>query len=192
MMMKRWGVVFAGGIVVAATGVAWASGLPMAESWEWTRDGARIINSLVVLGGAGYLAVKFGAPIFRRRAEMIAERYETLEMAQSVAGQRMRESQEKLAKIEVDVKKIMDEARAEGEMLRTKIIQQAEETAKFIIEKAEEQVALETEKAREKLRIETTRAAIDMAEAMLKKTIGPEDQRRFVNSYISGMERIGN
>jgi len=175
---------------LALGGAAHASGgLVMAEQWSWARDGGRILNSALVLGAALYLVVRFGRPVLRRRAELIAQRFDRLEEATAAAQSALEEYEKRLGEIEAEGEKLKEEARAEGEMIKKKIIEQAGSDSKRLVEKAGEQIAIETEKARAALRRETELAAIDLAERILKENIGPEDHKRLMELYFSGMEK---
>lgn len=170
-------------------GVAWASGIPMATEWDWKRDGGRIVNSLVVLGGVLYLVIRYGAPVVRKRAEDVAGRFESLENAKREAEIRLKEYEARLARIEAEAKKIHEEAAAEGAIIKKLVIEQAEDAARRIVERASEQINMETTKAREKLRDEAMEAALKLAEELLKNNVGPEDQKRLVDGFLNEMAR---
>ena len=170
-------------------GVAWASGIPMATEWDWKRDGGRIVNSLVVLGGVLFLVIRYGVPVFRKRAEDIAGRFEALENAKRDAAEKLRQYEARLTQIELEAKKIHQEAAAEGEMIKKLVIEQAEDSARRIVERASEQINMETTKARERLRDEATEAALRLAEELLKSNVGPEDQKRLVDGFLKEMAR---
>jgi F-type H+-transporting ATPase subunit b len=170
-------------------GVAWASGIPMATEWSWKRDGGRILNSLVVLGAVVYLVIRYGAPIFRKRAEEIAGRLESLENAKRDAEAKLKEYEARLVQIEAEAKKIHDEAAAEGQIIKKLLIEQAEDSARRIVEKASEQIGMESSKAREKLRDEALEVALRLAEELLKNNVGPEDQKRLVDGFLKEMAR---
>jgi F-type H+-transporting ATPase subunit b len=170
-------------------GVAWASGIPMATQWDWKRDGGRILNSTVVLGGVVYLVIRYGVPVFRKRAEDIAGRFESLENVKRSAERKLKEYEARLAKIEVEAKKIHEEAVAEGAIIKKLVIEQAQDAAKRIVERATEQINMETTKAREKLRDDAMEAALKLAEELLKHNVGAEDQKRLVDGFLAEMAR---
>jgi F-type H+-transporting ATPase subunit b len=170
-------------------GVAWASGIPMATQWDWKRDGGRILNSLVIMGGVVYLVIRYGAPVFRKRADDIAARFESLENSKRDAEKKLKEYEARLARIEAEAKKIHEEATAEGVIIKKLVIEQAEDSARRIVEKAAEQINMETAKAREKLREEAMEAALRLAEELLKHNVGPEDQKRLVDGFLKEMAR---
>jgi len=177
-------------IVTFGAGVASASGIPMATEWDMARDGGRILNALVVLGAILFVVVKYGAPVFRKRAEDIAAKLEALETAKSSAAKKLKEYEERLAKIEVEAKKLRDEAATEGELIKKHIVASAEESARRIVEKAKDQIELEVVKAREKLKTEAFEEALAMAEEILTKSVRPEDHKRLIQSHIESMEKV--
>lgn len=179
----------AGGAVAAWAGPAFASGLPMATEWTLARDGGRIINSVVVLGAVVYLVIRFGGPVLRRRADLIAQRISELNEARRRAEQSLAEYEKRLEKIAAEGEKLKAEARAEGEMVREKTLKQAREDAERIVEKAREQIVIETEKAKADLRRETAIEAINLAEELLRKNISADDQKRLMQEYISSVEK---
>ena len=170
-------------------GVAWAAGIPMATEWSWKRDGGRILNSAVILGGVVYLLIRYGVPVFRKRAEDIAGRFESLENAKRNAEAKLKEYEARLAKIEVEAKKIHEEAAAEGAIIKKLVIEQAQDAARRIVERASEQINMETTKARERLRDDAMEAALKLAEELLKVNVGPEDQKRLVDGFLKEMAR---
>ncbi len=187
IMMFLFGLVTLAIVVLYAV-PAQASGLPMATEWSWARDGGRIVNSVIFLSVVLWGIIKFGKPIFQKRAELIAERFDSLEKAREKAEKSLKDYMVKIKEMEVEAEKIRSEALTEGEMIKKNMIEQAEQVAKQIVEKASERIALEAHQAKEKLRKETTIAAINMAEEILKNNLGSDDQKRLVGEYLSKME----
>ena len=177
-------------LALVSVTVASASGLPMAEEWTFRLDGARIFNAVIILGIAGWLAVKFGGPMLKNRAASIANEISELEQAKKQAEEQMREFEARLRQIEREAEAITAEAKAEGELIKGKIIAQAEESAKRIVEKAAGQIALETEGAKRRLHEETMKAAVAMAEEVIRKNINNDDQKRLFKSYVENMGKM--
>ncbi|MBI5816441.1 MAG: ATP synthase F0 subunit B [Nitrospinae bacterium] len=189
--MKLSSALTAGFILATAfAGVAHASGIPLATEWDMARDGGRILNAAVVLGAIAYLVVHFGGPVFRKRAEDIASKIDALETAKRDAANKLKEYEERLAKIETEANRLKAEARAEGDLIKNQIIEQAELAARRILEKAHEQIELEGVKARERLMTEAFAQALAVAEEILKKNIRPEDHKRLIKSQIASMEKV--
>ncbi|MGK7344398.1 MAG: F0F1 ATP synthase subunit B family protein [Candidatus Nitrospinota bacterium M3_3B_026] len=177
-------------ILLAAAGAAHAAGLEHAENWDWARDGGRILNAGVVLGLVGWMLVRYGKPFFQKRAESIADRFASIEESRRQAETKLAEYEKRLAAAGAEAEKIRKEAEAEGELIRKRAIAQAEEAAEKIMEKASERIGMETRAAREKLMKEAAGAAVELAEEILKKNLGPEDQKKLVENYLEKMERV--
>lgn len=188
-MTRLFSVITATVVVLGFASFAHAGGLAMATEWSWTRDGGRIFNSVIVLGFFAWIALKYGGPILRKRAEDIAEQFENLKTAQETAAKNLVEYEKKIAVFEGEAKKIRAEAKEDAEAIKQKIIAQAKEAAELIMKKAEERIALEAEQARETLQRETTLTAVALAEEILKKNMGKGDQAKLVEEYLKGMEK---
>ncbi|VAX23304.1 hypothetical protein MNBD_NITROSPINAE02-986 [hydrothermal vent metagenome] len=176
-------------VTLALAGNAFAGGLEMASEWTWYRDGSRIFNAVIVLGGFVWLGVKFGGPMLRKRAELIAEKFKTLEANQAKAEASLKEYEKKISDLKSEADKIRQEAKDEGEMIKQRILSGAEKAAEQIMAKAAERIAVETEQAKEKLKREATIAAVDLAEEIIKRNMSAKDQENILSEYI---ENLGN
>ncbi|MBF0170287.1 MAG: hypothetical protein HQK87_04230 [Nitrospinae bacterium] len=173
-------------------GAAHASGggLQLAEEWTWRLDGSRIFNALVIFAGVAYLIKKYLLPMLAARTQEIADRRAALERAKADADARLAEVRTKLDEVAKEAERIRNEARAEAETLKNAVVAQAAEEARALVAKAAAQIDLETEQARERLRREAMAAAVDMAEAIIKKSFGPDDQKRLVEGYLTKLESM--
>lgn len=162
-------------------------GLAMAEEWTWYRDGARIFNAGIVLGGFAWIAVKFGGPMLKKRAELIAEKFKTLEETQTKAVANLKEYEKKIGELKSEADKIRQEAKDEGEMIKQRIVDEAEKAAKQILEKATERIEVEAVQAKEKLKREATIAAVNMAEEIIRKNMSAKDQKSIFSDYIDAL-----
>ena len=170
--------------------------LPPLPACQWPKSGhlgwmAPVYSTpVIILGITGWLAVKFGGPMLKNRAASIANEISELEQAKRGAEEQMREFEARLRQIEREAEAITAEAKAEGELIKGKIIAQAEESAKRIVDKAAGQIALETEGAKRKLHEETMKAAVAMAEEVIRKNINNDDQKRLFKSYVENMGKM--
>jgi len=168
---------------------ALASGLAMATEWEWARDGGRIVNSVVVLGGIGYLLGRILVPVVRKRANDIRNEINELVEAREMAEQSLADYQLKLQEIKSEQEKALAEAAQEADNIRRMILEQAEQAASGVLKRAGDQIEMETEQARLRLRGETSMLVIAAAEELLKRNIGPADHKTLLREYISKMEK---
>jgi F-type H+-transporting ATPase subunit b len=189
--MKRFAFPLAVASLVATPFVAEAaSGIPLATEWTMERDFPRIVNSLLILVGVLYLLKRFAAPALAHRAAAIAERRVGLEKAKADAEAKLAVYKAKLAEMEQEAERIKADARAEGEILKNKIVADARAQAEAVVVRAAAQIEMETDRARDRLRRETSLAAIEMAEEIIKKSFGPDDQKRLVDGYLSHLESM--
>ena len=176
--------------VAFMTGAAHASGgLQLATEWDWARDGGRIFNATVVLGGFFYLVYKFGYPVLKKRADDIRSEIRELDEAKEMAQKSLADYQKKLEAIKGEHDKALSEAKEDAEAIRKKILEQADEAANRILDRAADQINMETEQARARLKKETTLLAIEAAEELLRKNITTGDHKALLGEYISRMER---
>ncbi len=168
---------------------AFAGGLEMATEWTLYRDGGRIFNAVIVLGGFVWLGVKFGGPMLRKRAELIAEKFKTLEANQAKAEASLKEYEKKISELKSEAEKIRQEAKDEGEMIKQRIVAGAEKAAEQIMVKASERIEVETGQAKERLKREATMAAVDLAEEIIKRNMSDKDQENILSEYI---DNLGN
>lgn len=176
--------------VASAAFASEGGGLQLAEEWTWRLDGTRIFNALVVWGGVAYLVKRFLLPMLAERAHEIAERRAGLEKAKADAEARLAELKKKMEEVAQEADKIRAEARAEAEVLKAAAVTQAREEAEALVAKAVGQIELETEQARDTLRREAMAAAVDLAEEIIKKSFGPDDQKRLVEGYLTKLESM--
>ena len=139
---------------------------------------------LVILG-------KYGGPVARNIAQ---ERHDTIKSALDEAARLRDQAQQKLTEYETrikdvdsEVKKIVNDIRAGAEEDKKRILENAERQAKQMKHDAELRIAAEIETARAKLSREVAVAASAATEKLLKEKVTPDDQKKLVGSFISGM-----
>ncbi len=173
---------------VAGTAFANEGGLQFAEEWTWRLDGARIFNALVIFAGVVYLIRRFLVPMLAERVTEIAAQRAALEKAKVDAEARLAEIKKKVAEVAQEADRMRAEARGDAEKLKNAAVAQAKEEAEALVAKAAGQIELEAEQARDRLRREAMTVAVDMAEEIIKKSFGPDDQKRLVEGYLTKLE----
>ncbi len=126
--------------------------------------------------------------------KMSAERHDQIKNALDEAAKLREQAAKKLAEYETrikdvdsEVKKIVDDIRAGAEEDKKRILENAERQAKQMKHDAELRIAAEIEMARAKLTREVAVAASAATEKLLKEKVTPDDQKKLVGSFISGM-----
>jgi F-type H+-transporting ATPase subunit b len=144
----------------------------------------RVMNFLVLL----IILVKFGAkPIanmFGARRKQIIEELEELEAKKVDAEKAYKEFSEKLESVEKNVDSIVENAVAQAEIEKVRIIEAAEKSADDIKQAAEMAIANEMTAAKRSLKVEVTEQAAVMAEELIIKNLTSDDQVKIIEEYL--------
>jgi F-type H+-transporting ATPase subunit b len=126
--------------------------------------------------------------------KMSAERHDQIKNALDEAAKLRDQAAKKLAEyetrikdVDAEVQKIVDDIRAGAEEDKKRILESAERQAKQMKHDAELRIAAEIEMARAKLSREVAVAASAATEKLLKEKVTPDDQKKLVGNFISGM-----
>jgi len=134
------------------------------------------------------ILVKFGskpiASALGSRRMAIVNRFEDLNTRRSEVEQSYKKYEEKLGRIDQEVQEILATAKAQGELERQKIIDEATRSAADIKRKAELSVKYEFSLAKKALQDEVAEQAAQMAEALIRKNFTDADQSKLVSEYL--------
>ncbi len=166
-------------------------GIQHGEKFELRRDGAFIVNFLILLAGALWVVFRFLLPMLKTRTEELTATMEQTQNARREAEARLAELEQKMREFEVQSAKIKKDAVDEGELIKAKIIKEAEAVAAGIIEKAKVEIDGEALKARNRLRREAVELSAGLAAELLSKNFNENDQRNSVKDYIKGVDVRG-
>lgn len=175
------------GLLLAAEGVAWASGGGGEHGGghlNWSDFLARTLVFVITFSILFKLLKKPIAGFFSSRKAEIQRLLSELELKQKEAEQNHAECKAKLAALEVETKKIVDELIAEGEVERQKIIEAAEKQADYLRQQADVAIQQEIKAAREKLKLEISELSVAAAEEILRKNMKAKDQDRLVRDFM--------
>jgi F-type H+-transporting ATPase subunit b len=144
----------------------------------------RILNAVLVFAGLGYLIFKKAPAFFRGRADRIAGAITDSTKAKAEADRKLRESEEKLARLDQQVAEMrasaQHDAAAEFDRIRTT----ARDEATKIERAAQAEIAAAERAARMELKALAARLAVQRAEAMLRGQIDAGAQSRLVQSFV--------
>lgn len=191
MIRKVAPSLLAGGLVLAMTGMALASGGEghHVDSGVLLKDFLyRCLNFAVTFGLLAYFVTKPLRNGMAARREGIEKSLAEAKQAKQEAEARFAEYDRKLAKAAGEIEAIHAEIRREGELEQEKILANAREMAEKIKAEAKKSAAQEVARARVELQREATRMAIAIAEDLLAKNVTPQDQDRLVDEY---MQKVG-
>lgn len=183
------------GFVVVAVVLAPAVLLAAEEGGEpgagdpWMNLILKFVNFGVLAGGLYFILRKTVAQGLVDRQETVRRALQEAREAKEAAEAKYREYQEKVARLDEEVRAIHEDFRAEGERQRDRIIREAQSAAEGIRLQAEAAGANEVKRARDGLRAEVAEMAVKLAEELLAGAYTPEDQKKAVEQTISNFER---
>ena len=168
-------------------GGAIGSGLPKHETPEI--HGKSLALQLLNFGVLIFVLVKFGGPAI---SKALAARHQQLKAdlaaaaaARAEAETRLAQQEARLAALEQEIEGIRTGVKAEAEAEKARLIAMAEERAKRIREETTFVLDQQVKEAEERLRREVALAAVDLAEQMVRKSLGAADQQRMVDTFVT-------
>ena len=190
MMGSRVWKAFAGALVILlfAAISAHAAEEGGSATAERAKEIFKWINFAIVAGVLAWVFLKITPPIFRKNAETISSAISKATAAKAEAERRLREAEEKLARLGQEVAELRATAQremaAEVERLRAATesdLQRIELAAKAEIEAAERAASLELKRTAANL-------AVDEAETLLTKEVTPKVQESLVAAFVKSLE----
>lgn len=186
MLRAGWFLLLA---IVLVPGEALASGgIQHAEEWVLRRDGAWIVNFLILFAGLYWIFKQYIIPALKHRSVELQNTLTESGDLKQRASDALEQIEEQLGKFETESLRMKNEAIADGEILRDKLIAEAKEQSKRILLKAKGEIDGEIMAAKKRLRIETVGLAMEMARNTLAKQVGKKDHAEIVKTYLGSVK----
>ncbi len=147
-----------------------------------------IINFALLVGLFVYIYRKNLSGGFEKRSLEIKAAMDAAAAAKQKAEEKYQEYKARIAGLDAEIGALIDGAKADALKEQDAIIAEAGRQAEKMVKQAELTASHEVETAKRELRREAAALAAEMAADILKKAITPEDQQKWVKSYI---EKIG-
>jgi F-type H+-transporting ATPase subunit b len=177
--------------LVLVPSIAIAAGGGHADSGVLLKDFLyRCFNFALMVALLAFFIRKPVRNALKGRQEGIEKALADAVAAKEAAEAKYLEYSEKLAKATVEIEKLTDSIRHDGEVEREKILAAANEMAIKIEHEADNKASSVVAKARIELREEAANLAVELAEDMLKKQVSAEDQKRLVDEYMQKMGEL--
>ncbi len=187
----RWAVTVAAMILLSLTvagSTAWAAGGGEHGSGEpkgWAAtDTYRVMNFTVLAVALFFLLRKPVAQALDGRIKGIKDQLSDLEAKKRAAEEELAQYTQRLARLEEESQRIVDEYIQQGKDARVRIIQEAESAAEKLEEQARRNINNEFEQARKHLQEEVLEKALEKAEQLIRDRISEDDQERLVDEYL--------
>ncbi len=177
-----------GGVVAVVLGCAsgvWASGGEGgSHGLNWGDLLIRTVNFTLLAALVYKLLKKPIVTYFSSRRENIRKLLEELDQKREEAERRCAEYKAKLAVLDKEAEKILQEYIAQGEQEKAKILEAAERQARYIREQARLAVQQEVKAAKNELREEVAELTVKAAEDILRQRMDMGDQERLVEEFM--------
>lgn len=193
----RMGVaIMIAGAVFALTGPAALAGAGGEEGHQEAQHEAhfgkamifQFINFFLLVGLLVYVYRKNAAGAFEKRSLEIRTAMEEAARAKKVAEDKYLEYQTRVARLDEEIGQVLELARTDAEKERASIIEEANRQSEKIVQQAELTARQEVVLAKQALRKEAAELTAQMAVDAIQKAATPEDQRKWVQTYI---DKIG-
>lgn len=148
-----------------------------------------IVNFLVLAGALVFFTRKPAKSFMASRSDEIRKNVEESEKLQQEAITMLKNYEEKLSKLDSEVKALMDTARKDGENEKKEILARAERMSNQIIENAKNMATRELSKQKDTLQRELMNKVIAEALKALKEKASEKDHQQFTNQFIAQMEK---
>jgi F-type H+-transporting ATPase subunit b len=124
------------------------------------------------------------------RRQAIEDQFDKIETLRIEADALEKQYSDKLRDIEVEARKRIHEAVAEGQRVKEEIVARARTESEEVREKQERLLALEVAKARIEMRDEVVQITLAATEKLLGEALDGERHRRLITEFIAGVQRI--
>jgi F-type H+-transporting ATPase subunit b len=177
------GALGAGGLLVLLwAGMVWAS---EGGASKWPDFWYRVLNFVLMAGILVFVARKPIREFFAKRTQTIANTLTELEAKKKEAEKTYQDYKQRLAELDKETARILDEYRAQGEAEKARIIAAAEKSATEIRAQADRAIQQEIAGATLALKREIAELSVAAAEKVLKERIGKEDHLRLVKDFTT-------
>lgn len=158
---------------------------PIVSAAKWKDFGWRVMNFIALLIILNKYLKKPLVDGLKGRQQGIKEEFEELETKRAEAEAQYQEYAGRLSGLDAELEKMVQNAVAQGEVEKEKIIANANEAAEQIKRQAEMAVVSAVAEAKKKLTDEVAEQAAVMAEEIIKKNLNADDQKNLVTAFMA-------
>jgi len=160
-----------------------ASGEGGTKGWVST-DTFRVMNFVVLVVALVFVLRKPLSQALGSRIKVIKEQLEDLEVQKTEAEKQLAEYNQKLAQLEKEAEKIVEDYIRQGNEAKARILKEAEASAEKLQVQARRNIEHEFEQVKLELQKEIFEKSLVKAEEIIKSKISGEDQNRIVDEYL--------
>jgi F-type H+-transporting ATPase subunit b len=108
--------------------------------------------------------------------------------ARELAQKTLNEVKVRLSNTDSEIEQIIESARISGEKEKEAIIAEGERMKTKIIEQAKANIDFEVQKAKEQIKSDAVRMALELAENQIKERLGQKEQEAIIDDYVKRLE----
>jgi len=152
----------------------------------------RVINLLVFVAILVYVLrnkIRLGS-FFDNRAATIVKDLEQARHDKQEAERKLAEVEERLSRLDQEIADIRAEAERESEREAERIRQSTETDVEKIRQTAQREIEGAMKVARAQLRAFVADHAVEMAEAIIRRELSPEDDKRILSKYVAELREV--
>lgn len=123
-----------------------------------------------------------------KRRKKIESEFDSIALGHEQVKKLTSQYEEKLKEIQVEARKKIQEALAEGQKISIAIQEDAQAHAKEILQKTKLEIADEIAKAKKELKNEVVSFVIETTEKILEKTLDEPAQKKLVTDFVEEMQ----
>jgi len=153
------------------------------KGWVST-DTFRVMNFAVLVIALVFVLRKPLSQALSSRIKVIKDQLEDLEVQKTAAEKQLDEYNQKLAQLEKEAEKIIEDYIRQGHEAKARILKEAEASAEKLQVQARRNIEHEFEQAKLELQKEIFEKSLAKAEEIIKNKITGEDQNRIVDEYL--------
>jgi F-type H+-transporting ATPase subunit b len=153
------------------------------KGWVAT-DTYRVMNFAVLAAALFFILRKPMSQALNGRIQGIKQQLEDLEHKKNAAEKSLAECNEKMALLNKEAERLVDDYIRQGEEAKARILKEAEASAEKLKEQARKNIEHEFEQAKSHLQAEIVEQALAKAEEMIAKKITDKDQTKLVDEYL--------
>ncbi|MDA1000999.1 MAG: ATP synthase F0 subunit B [bacterium] len=150
----------------------------------------KLMNTLIVIAILYKVAYKPIRKFFQERREGIQKALAEAQKARVESERLLGEQRSKVADLEAELGRVRKQGEMERESMWKRLQSDQDDLAERLLEHARGAIELEGKKARAELQNEAARLAVELAEEILRKNLGPEDQKRLMENFLSKVATV--
>ncbi len=152
----------------------------------------KTVNTIILIAILYYFLKKPIAKFFSEGMNAIISRFESAKKEKEEALQLLKEAERKSEEAKREAQKILLMAEELSEREKNQIIEEAKATADRIVKTSNEEIEREVQRAKSELKKYAALKAIELAQERIKEKIGPEVNRKIIESNLSQIAKEGS